>query len=1012
MNTLPAFNCAYIEQSESRLDLAAVLPQDAARRLLDLLLADQSFELALQAAQPLPIASEGFARAWISYPLLHIREPESGTWVRLPILAWHVGIAPQTEPGSYRLHYVKGEWAINTSFERVHPLARVAVDTLSELLEVWARDLSLDALPQDAALAALQPQENEAEVRAALEACLFLLPFEEGRPEQNAPLSASVEESRLQPKTESPARVEVSDEQIPPAAPSGKTRPWLTAVPALQLNAEQNRVAQAVFRGESLMVEGETGTGKTYLLASVLPALWSEGGSALLITPGGAVPGDLLHHLEQLGLKNAGVLILPEDELLAKERLLALLEQNPPATPSESEADQAYKKQSRQVRRLREQLDGFAQRLYSQPSQGRFYSDWVARFLFAHQKAGKDLLARSLSPSDYSFSDVELEIVNAELAAHRPLFDRLGTLHHPLNALHAQVFDQSPQAAFALLQEFFQDQLRQGKELYRTYTRLIEDYTQSLQSGYDEYAELLRSQTRDLLEQIDFYVDLYGEGWQRSGAVLKLMGFFSGHHREVSAARDRLFAAYETLVEVFRRYRYFEYRLPNIRQADPAEVRERLRGFLVELERWQGRTPKWVEQKMQEWTTALPVKIEFKRRLEDAERFLLQWLEGMERQSVLERRFRPDGNRVLLRLDFLREALSYLNEIQRHLRDFDVYFAWRSHWLGLSERSRRLVRALCEGQAEDWQAAFEAWYLHRLLQRTAGLPPRVASDKNLPLAEYAEQLQGLRKSIARRSLHVLLQAQAEQHRLWKQQKKHGRSEFSTQSLRDLLQSIGTQALRKACPLVVAAPERARELAAASAGNPWDLMVVESAHRLPASYASVWINAGKQMLLLGSPLDTEPHAGQGSLLFQSSKQTERYASYRLSVPHSKADPQTRMLGPAFAESGFARAVEACLSGYLSKERLQSGIKVEDVNIDLVIAPIYPGAAPIALLCDGWCKAPTWTDYEWALHQRNVLEKNGYVVRYVWSDDWLRDPDRAVQSVVAYVVHWDRQYLPKQ
>jgi hypothetical protein len=51
------------------------------------------------------------------------------------------------------------------------------------------------------------------------------------------------------------------------------------------------------------------------------------------------------------------------------------------------------------------------------------------------------------------------------------------------------------------------------------------------------------------------------------------------------------------------------------------------------------------------------------------------------------------------------------------LRDFDDFYIWQKHWLSLGPAAQKTVRTLCKIKPQNWQAAFESWYLHHLLQK-------------------------------------------------------------------------------------------------------------------------------------------------------------------------------------------------------------------------------------------------------------------------------------------------------
>jgi hypothetical protein len=69
------------------------------------------------------------------------------------------------------------------------------------------------------------------------------------------------------------------------------------------------------------------------------------------------------------------------------------------------------------------------------------FTETVGRFLRANRTEGKDLLLSQLNPADFAFTLQEYEEIVAAIYASEPLFRRFPTLHHPLNRLNHNVFN-------------------------------------------------------------------------------------------------------------------------------------------------------------------------------------------------------------------------------------------------------------------------------------------------------------------------------------------------------------------------------------------------------------------------------------------------------------------------------------------------------------------------------------------------------------------------------------------
>ncbi|NJN34434.1 MAG: hypothetical protein HC817_09465 [Saprospiraceae bacterium] len=67
------------------------------------------------------------------------------------------------------------------------------------------------------------------------------------------------------------------------------------------------------------------------------------------------------------------------------------------------------------------------------------------------------------------------------------------------------------------------------------------------------------------------------------------------------------------------------------------------------------------------------------------------------------------------RMIFIEETLEKLTETQLYLPQFDNFYTWQRHWLGLKPVARKVTQALIKVKPNDWVAAFDSWYFHHIL---------------------------------------------------------------------------------------------------------------------------------------------------------------------------------------------------------------------------------------------------------------------------------------------------------
>ena len=79
--------------------------------------------------------------------------------------------------------------------------------------------------------------------------------------------------------------------------------------------------------------------------------------------------------------------------------------------------------------------------------------------------------------------------------------------------------------------------------------------------------------------------------------------------------------------------------------------------------------------------------------------------------------------------------------------------------------------------------------------------------------------------------------------------------------------------------------------------------------------------------------------------------------------------------------------------------------DEIEADIVINPIK-GAKKIALILDGWLKQVSKYDVDAAIHKSETMKNAGFDIYPVWSLHWWRNPEAAVEKLVAYILEGDK------
>jgi len=132
-------------------------------------------------------------------------------------------------------------------------------------------------------------------------------------------------------------------------------------------------------------------------------------------------------------------------------------------------------------------------------------------------------------------------------------------------------------------------------------------------------------------------------------------------------------------------------------------------------------------------------------------------------------------------------------------------------------------------------------------------------------------------------------------------------------------------------------------------------------------------------------------------------------YRLDVSYSKDSKileDNRQLNKSTLKKEFRDELCSYLSDYISADRIQKAVAVnEQIEADIVILS-NNGSKKIALILDGWLKQVSKYDVDAAIHKSETMRNAGFEIYPVWSLHWWRNPEAAVEKLVAYVLEGDK------
>jgi hypothetical protein len=1012
LNALPFLNVLPLDEQKLDLWVLNTIGAELPVQLIASLLKQQSFEVGIDLNdrkeeskerrdqfRALQGTFERFAskkRLAIGYPMLLLEDAALGRDIAAPLFIWELDLQDADDEKAEH-------WVLSYDAERSMKFNEILKNYLIARFDLDWEQLMGD--PKDLKakhlLAALNRLAVALQIAQPDLPKLFMCPNpNQPATSKNAILWAGML-GEFEPSPE-------DAEDLPLSLQPRDSRSWNTRVAALSLNTMQEEALEAIFNSEEIVLSGESGTGKSRTLAAMMPGVLADQGSCLIISEKGATLKELKYQLEQTGLKDLGILLL-QDQDLDKESFLNYLAALPNYIKQTPKFDEnRYQLLLHQFLEKRQHLVEGYNAMQKETLEKLDWTNAVGRFMQYHLQDGKQYLSRLLDTSDFDWSELEFEELKTALAQHEVLYNKVRNLHHPLIALKEYIFTEKSKTEAS---DFVHHELRllsrMLRDLYQDYTTFIDSYADDLRFHYESHVKDLKYRVGSLVRELKIYQEVYGNSFDNIGSFnntrLRIMSVFSRKHQQIRAAKEKIYLAYDALKELYESKRYFDHGLDPIRSySNLGDIAEDLKSFESAANFWFKRIPKIVARKVKELTIKLPLKPELKRQLEDLEQQLDTYLEQLKTKNILIPDFKVNSLKATAREAYLRDLLEMLMVLENSLPEFDAFYDWYKNWLELGHKGQSLVKALVAVRPKSWQTAFKSWYYYHYLDRQYSLQ---LPDRPFPLDQYLEVSKELKPILFYNSLMITRGRQQEALRLLRKEKNlnptQARGQFQTLPLKVVLDWFSIEQLTALFPIIIASPDMADQLF--DKLPLFDLIVLEDAHLLDEQKGRRLSKLGAQRLVLGRKVKGEKNYLNKMLASSKMQQFElkqEYSKDAKAIASIAVDHQ----GP----KELQEALYQYLMRYLPQERLQKAVEVEKgVVIDLVVKPLSANAAPIAIVIDGWMKSVGKYDYQKALDRAERLKNKGYVCHALWSIDCWKQPDKAIQDLVAFILNWDRE-----
>lgn len=641
---------------------------------------------------------------------------------------------------------------------------------------------------------------------------------------------------------------------------------WKHSFTLLPLDPSQRTVLQAVQRQALTVVEGASGSGKTYLISAIVMNALANGKKCLVVSKSINALRRAQKYIVEKGVGDLSFVLrdIHSDHLMLTD-MLRMASENKSKLSYDEELFRAVLNKT-----LREQrkLDDAWEELHTPLFGGQNFSDTVGRFLRANRIEGKELLLSQLNPSDFAFNQEEYDGILSAIYASEPLFRRFPTLHHPLGRLKSRIFtDNTAKKGLEWTDQQVKLLLDQATALHHRYITKTNDYAEALLDHYEQHYTELAAHAKRIRDGLEDGVNRFGADFEKPASTTeKLYGVFSDKYKQILAAKEELGAAFDTLRKAYSLRKYFEFDFPtNFDNRNLKKIAELTKDFEASLRLWRRRIPAVVREDVRRLNgKSIHGDLDFKEQIRYLEDEMDVFLEEFNVAGLYEDTLKHEMLTIPKRQEFLEDVIARLEETRFYLRDFDDFYIWQKHWLSLDPAQQKVVRALCKIKPNNWTAAFESWYLHHWLQNEYN--PGLLWDE-ATLQAYSQSARELRNILP---AHISTQWQARKTKALKNLKSADSTAYKTwfgKNNRSLSASLRAddlfrnhiQPLTETLPVLLVTPQVALDVVDLS-NMLFDVVLVDEAHNISKQECYHLFDMAKNLVVLGdSKQDMTPFA---------------------------------------------------------------------------------------------------------------------------------------------------------
>ena len=648
---------------------------------------------------------------------------------------------------------------------------------------------------------------------------------------------------------------------------------WKHTFTMLPLDPSQRSVLHAMQHNALTVVEGASGTGKTYLISAIVMNALSHGKKCLVVSKSINALRRSQKFLLEKGFGDVSFVIrdIAGDQLMLADMLRMASENKNKALNNEELFKTVLNKTQREQRKLDDAWEELHAPLFGQLN----FTETVGKYLRANRTEGKELLLSYLYPQDFEFSKKEYDLIVEAIYASEPLFRRFPTLSHPLSRLNNTVFLTHDSGKG---REWTEQQVKmlitKATALHHRYISKTNDYAESLLDHYEQYYFELAAFVKRIRDGLEDGVQHFGSDFEKPISTSeKLYGVFSDRYKEIVAAKEKIGTTFEEMRRAYSLRKYFDFDFPtSFDNKNIKKISEFTKDFEASLRLWRRRIPNVVREDVRRLNAkSIHADLDFREQIKELEYAMDVFIEEFNAAGLYDDALKHEMLTIPKRQEFLEDMITRLEETQFYLRDFEDFYIWQKHWLGLRPAEQKVVRALCKIKPNNWLAAFESWYLHHLLQNEYN--PGMQSDEDM-LKNLDDNLRELRQMLPfqisamwqnrkNKALRALKSTDSAAFKTWFG--KNNRTMSAGRKAEELFQKH-IQPLTETLPVLLVTPQVALDVLQFS-NMTFDVVLVDEAHNIPKQECYHLFDMAQNLVVFGdSRQDMTPFAEDDFLEF--------------------------------------------------------------------------------------------------------------------------------------------------